>query len=486
MRKLEHFIFTKPYIYGINFVIIFILLICIGIPGCTKDDEPEPMEELTTVGVRLKLDSIVCEKSWGDGTIELYGAILANAEYDYSHSADRQHGEKFDKALLWYRAPKDWARFYEKSHNKSKTLKIDAGFIDFFCDITKQNECDITIQPILFEFDGGNEWGHGGDENDISKIIDIADNKQKRTMAEYVNSSRKNYQLHLSTKNDKGEMVLHYSVYQIPVKSEVKYPAGKGPGEIFIEADQDLEFPRGKLYSSTPPAQSEKIVIGQIIRNTFSPEPITGIFGPTKAYNYNLRPQFFNGENLCKPMFESKYLSTGPKDTHYGYHEEPWKGLVYKNFNRATDTKTEEQLSKKPYIQLIKYWQLQESNAIIAGISTTFTKVTTNSIERTKAYELSITLGFEVGDIFGCATFSTEIQNTFSTSVSYTESTEYSISKTIGPYDTNVRYNIWQEIHELRIVDEKGEVFTDPEYEFKSINIGVLPTSNVVGVVEFY
>ncbi|MCB0638464.1 MAG: hypothetical protein KDC54_17665, partial [Lewinella sp.] len=144
-------------------------------------------------------------------------------------------------------------------------------------------------------------------------------------------------------------------------------------------------------------------------------------------------------------------------------------------------------LSSTPYLQMIKYWRLLDTEPIAAGMTRELEVSQSYGLSYSMAYQLSIMVGAEAsGDPLGIFSFKTEITSTFSTSVTYTEQQSKTVTFTQGPYDTNVRVNTWQEVHEFRIVDENGRLFTDPNYEFKSMTVGVIGTENIVTAVDFF
>ncbi|MCO6475693.1 MAG: hypothetical protein J5I94_03685 [Phaeodactylibacter sp.] len=114
-----------------------------------------------------------------------------------------------------------------------------------------------------------------------------------------------------------------------------------------------------------------------------------------------------------------------------------------------------------------------------AGVTLTTSTEITHGVGAEFSYEYSITTGFTAGtDI---ASFSMEISHTFGFSVSYNYSITTTKTKEISaPDDRNVSFITWQLVEEYRVVDANGRMFTDPNYEFKSMLIATIPTNHIV------
>ncbi|MEZ4961788.1 MAG: hypothetical protein R2830_18310 [Saprospiraceae bacterium] len=488
---------------------LFLLVLLAGalFVSCEKDNiepEPEPLPEPTDIGlgIRLSIDSIECIFSddyvpdAGDNSdIELYGYIRAWSTFAYPSADQKQHYEKMDTSLLFFRAPEDLFRMNGGYGDEVAPEIIKIGkFTDFFFDNDKRHLTSINMDYFFadYDFQGEGLWEKSPEIQRLmfTEGTDAGGNVAAKPLvfnAEdielYDKAFKRTYSLYLRDKYrpDKHKMVIlvHYSFHPVPVKSAAQLPDGHILGEEFTEPDLYPEIPIVPAYAAAPPAKSVELVIGQKSLSKFSPEPMKLDFGGTYFHVYGINPKFVSGSQLIAPYFEQK--------EHVGNAgDDPWTGLVWfakpQRPSKAPpvgEQVTGPTLQTKPIIQMVRYWVPINIERIPAGVTLTTSTEITHGIDAGFSYQYSISTGFSVGG--DLASFNMEVSQTFGFSISYNYSITTTKTKEIAaPDDKNVAFITWQLIEEFRIVDENGELFTDPNYDFKSMMAASIPTDHIV------
>jgi len=467
------------------------MLECFAKEEITPSYHKIPIEIPTTYGVRLQIDSIVCEYENADkgNGIEIYGYLAAWSSFDYPEATLKENFEKFDKSLLWYRSHKEWIRLKE-----GESIPIER-FTDFFFDADKIHQAYINLEFGLMEYDGGEgTWGEtapknwfryslvsGSDEDEeylkIGPVIEFPVEDIEFFDRVFENS----YELTLdidasSAPEDKQRIVVHYSFHPVTVRSVAKIPEGYAAGDEIIEPDVYPEIPNISGYASPPPARSEQLVVGQKMLSKFSPEPMTVHANNGLDYmSYGTNAKFVSGNQLIEPVFTEEVLPVGTE-------LDLWKGLVrwYKGIlSRSRDDVTGPKLESKPVIQMVRYWVPVNVKRIPAGTKLTTSTSITHGFDAGFTYSLSITTGVTVNS--GIFSFNQQMQETFGFSFNYNyQKTVTETKEVLAPDDKNTVFVVWQLVEEFRVVDEEGKLFTDPHYDFKSMLIATIPTETIV------
>ena len=477
------------------FIYLFPFFICLLIIGCNNDDDeiiPEPIPELTNIGtgVRLSIDSIVCLRSKdevGGGhsdneTLEVYGYIRAWTSFDYTVSNEKENYEKLDTSMLWFRNNDDLVYL-----TKDEVLSVRT-FTDLFFDNNQAHLAKINLDFLFIEYDPDEAtWGNSavsnlimyteeidGDNDRISPPIKISmedieyyDRVFKKTYTQYI---RNNW--HGDDAN--MQLEIHYSFHPVPIKSAAPLPEGYAIGDEVIEPDLYPDIPTISAYAAAPPEKSSELVVGQKVLGNFSPEPLMVRTDSVKYHVYGLNPKYVSGSLLQNPVFNSI-----ERPDNSG--EDPWNGLIFFGHKplKAPDGIIGPKLESKPIIQMVRYWVPINVERIAAGVTLTTSEEITHGVGAEFSYEYSITTG--IGASAGVLSFSQEISQTFGFSVSYNYSVTYTTTKEIAaPDDKNVSFITWQLVEEIRVVNEQGELYTDPSYDFKSMLIATIPTNHIV------
>ena len=130
-------------------------------------------------------------------------------------------------------------------------------------------------------------------------------------------------------------------------------------------------------------------------------------------------------------------------------------------------------LQTTPHIQLIRYWELEDPvNNVVTmdpGTTKTIRISTTVGTEASTTENFSVTvgveLGFDAGAVSGSINTEFGYNHTTALTERFEETREVTETRT-APDDAHVIVAMWRLVNEIKIVDETGETYTDPNYTF--------------------
>ncbi len=456
------------------------------IPGCQKDNdtrptpgEPEeftpPIETIELYGVRLIIDSLVCDAQYDNGSDEeFYGYLEAWTTYEngYLNTKEKYETKTTNRALMW---------FAEGNALNYKQLKVGESVdinevIDFIFNPSTLGLATIHLKGRLKEWDG-----NGYDSHDLigTTGIDI-----KADQIVINQQSELKFDKHHGTgTNDWTRASFYYHFELFNPRSSGILPSGKLPSDIFTDLSIYPELPTPTRYEDMPPSISEKLVVGQMIRNNFHPSPIqvntqlpvSGL-GNGPFYAYKLQ------DLSSPPIFVSNNapFNSPEVEPEQNYNEGERYGLVYID-NEDKEAKIIENktrllaLENTPRLQLMRYYKPIRCWRLPAGAYWSKEISYTNSWTEEMHVEFSLTMGY------GGELFSSEIKSIFGSSWEYNWSeTESETLSYTAPNDKNVMYIVWQLFEEYRLINAEGNIFSDPNYQFKSMEVVSIPTNHIV------
>jgi hypothetical protein len=466
---------------SINLFLVAVISILM-ISACKKDNDfklPDdgaqevtlPKEVTELQGVRLVIKRLECvdENDQNDGVAEeFFGHVEAWVDYRPDYIKTAENYETTDRALMWYLEKDNYTRL--KVGEKDTIMEV----IDFVFKRDEVSDATININVNLMESDGSNG-------------VDFIDNETILINAGQITLGES--YIILEKYHDGGwtRAKLFYSFEKFDLRSSGILPSGKQPSDLFTDISAYPELPTPSRYEDIPPAISEKLIVAQDIWENFHPKPLqvstvdpVNNYGNGPFYAYGLQKLF------PPPIFVNNGLpyEYPEVEPYQNSIEREWYGLIHIDADGPTNiTETTEllPLESSPRLQLIRFYKPLTCWRLPAGASTAIGVTYSNSWDETKYVEFSLTVGY------GGELFSSELTSTFHSSWSYSGSTTESetLSYT-APEDKNVLYVVWQLHEEYRLINDEGSIFTDPNYQFRSMEVVTIPTDHIVPKAYLY
>lgn len=462
--------------------VLSLLLMVILFPTC-KDEvippgpDPVILEDVyTAIGVRVTLDRITIEKHYdGEGTdnSEFYGFLSVRAKYKAGYSFLEGSIEKQERALLWYRNFGDDSDYLRRHTNDIVQI---GTYTDFFFnpDPAFHNDADIYFEGQVCEQDKDATYSWLDSDDDFIGTIN-----EKILLEDIAIDTTIDIQLEEFTPTpfppDPNILTFHISFEYIYLRPTGNYPPGYSGASEFANFDLRPEIPEVDTYEATVPATSERLIIAQKPLAKFCPE-VSRVFpenGDVIQYNYCIRPKFVSGKELVANPTFNRTSELQPTMEDIGKaailtgkeNEDSFNPIGYGDaiFHAAP-------LDNLPRLQVVRYWKRIKVESIAAGMTSGVTINHSYGWKTEESKEISITLGLSSGIFSSEMTASYGITESDETRVdtSYTE-------EITAPESSDVIFAVWQLWDEYRIVDENGQLFADPVYEFKSSRTTIIP-----------
>lgn len=234
-------------------------------------------------------------------------------------------------------------------------------------------------------------------------------------------------------------------------------------------------IPTPKTYAGEIPNRSRVVLVERKSIETmdFSP-PITKAFITMKLFDdlgqeiEYTRNQVEGTilENFLKELGEFKLLEDGKlssrEELSFSFPDEGNTRVF------ALDP-----LQTIPHIQLIRYWELEDPvNNVVTmdpGTTKTIRISTTVGTEASTTEDFSVTvgveLGFDAGAVSGSINTEFGYNHTTALTEKFEETREITETRT-APDDAHVIVAMWRLVNEIKIINEEGETYTDPNYTF--------------------
>lgn len=455
----------------VNYLFWLVGFILIIFAACEKDDldpiDPEnvdpDIEEFDLIGVRIVIDDIKCVKKFDiQGTHEeLYGYLEVWAEYESTYEFTEERYETENKALVWF-AERDDDNYVALEEGESKS--IDRS-VDFIFNRNSFNNARIVVGGHLKEYDyEGSDEDFGYEEKDYD--LEVASNDKLTFKFQHTSGeSESEFNYKFEVFNPRGSAILPEGyqltdVFNILNTDENPNQAGAYPA-----------LPVPFSYEARPPGISERLIVGQKKWSDFYPDILTFMT------NESTQPNYVYGLKNKISLLDHNALPLDDIVISGEYEEDEWQGILTKE---EEDFVTERHitlpaLDKAPRLQLIRFFKPLDSWRIPAGGELSSTVEYKIGYEKETYSEFQATVGYSIGG------FSAELTATFGQNVKRSE--EETDSKTVtysAPDNNNVLYVEWQMWEEYRFVDENGDIFKDPRFEFGSTSVLTIPTDHLV------
>jgi hypothetical protein len=456
------------------------VLLLILTPSCTEDEIILPVEDPTQVaipaeeeanlyGIRLVLEGLECIKSSdaSGNSEELYGWLTVHVNYLAGYTKTAEQYEKEGTALLWYATPLN-----DHSTAEGSTWPLNR-VMDYYFNPASIHRASIQLS------------GHMKEEDSSSPDDDFGYNELSLNVEQIIAGAT--YELSFEGHGGSAQVRFNFRFERIRMRSSGILPDNYQPSDLFEDIGLYPDLPKPESYAAQSPAISERLIVGQKPWNNFHPDPtqVWKSTGQGPYFAYCLRNiggagiTYVSGGEPAYPQVIPDQNNTDRQ--WYGLLDgTPYTGAPYEVFSAMGPTQLMP-LEKAPRLQLIRFYKPIEIWRLPAGSSWEKTVSYSNKWEKEYYVEFSLTVGIDI------SLFSTELSSTFGSAWSYSGTVSESETMSYNaPADKDVLYIVWQLYEEYRIVDEEGHLFTDPNYEFRSMEVITIPTDHIVPKAYMY
>jgi hypothetical protein len=437
-------------------------------PAPEPYEVPVPsVEPSDLLGYRFSVISLTCLKENDNSghTEDLYGYLEVWVDYEPGYEYTEEGFETHGHALMWY-TRKD--KYYSMAENDTVAI---GNQVDFVVNREFAHKMRIHLKGHVKEHDDG---GYNDEDLGVKDIVLEPDD---------FNIGKLEGLVFTDEHDGVSQVKITYMITKFNPRPRGVYPAGYGPVDNFQARELYPDLPNPTSYEGVPPAISERVIAGQEYWSHFHPGFLQVTTNDNERYYaYRLRDlqnkvNLVSGAGLINPTPEVTPYYNAELNEWYGLTEKVMEYAIgdHEEFDAVEGIKQLYPLQSAPRMQYTRYWKPLEVWRLPAGASISKKKTFTNSGETSGYSEFSAMVGFEAGGL------SAELTSTFGSSwTSGWEITQEVDMTYAAPEDKNVLYVVWQLWEEFRIIDDNGDIFSDPNYEFRSMELLTVPTDYVI------